>query len=139
MSSTRNFVGLKGAAMMGATILALAGCSSDEPVVADNATGPAGNGVCLPVAQIDHTQILTDNAILFWMKDGKTWVNTLPISCPSLTMEGGFTYVSDPLDVCSNSQTLRVLRSGNFCELGQFEKFDPPKTPLDEVLPTPKK
>jgi hypothetical protein len=114
--------------MLGAAILALAACS-DDPVVADAQAGQAGNGVCLQTAQIDHTQILNDTAILFFMKGGKIWLNTMSIPCPSLTMEDGFGYVNDVLEVCSNSQTIRVARSGNFCELGQFTPFVAPTIP----------
>jgi hypothetical protein len=125
MTLTRNF-----AVLMGAAMLTLAGCS-DDPAAVDAQSTPAGNGICLPVSQIDHTQILTDSAILFYMKNGKTWVNTITIPCSSLTMEDGFTYVNDVLEICSNSQTIRVARSGNFCELGQFTQFEVPKVPGD--------
>jgi hypothetical protein len=121
MTLTRNF-----AVLIGSAMLTLAGCS-DDPAAVDAQTAPAGNGICLPVNQIDHTQILSDTAILFYMKTGKTWVNTITIPCSSLTMEDGFTYVNDILEICSNSQTIRVARSGNFCELGQFAPFEVPK------------
>jgi hypothetical protein len=124
MSSTRNL-----AALLAFGVLALAGCSDDAPPPAEDAGLSAGNGVCLPVAQIDHTEIMNDNAIIFFMKDGKTYTNAMPMPCPSLAMEKGFAYVNDGLDVCSNSQTIRVLRSGNFCELGQFTPFQTPKLP----------
>ena len=113
------------AIILGLTALALAGCS-DDPVV-DTTTPAAGNGVCLQVNQIDHTEIVNDFAILFYMKTGKPYLNSLHIPCPSLKMEDGFAYESEVLEVCSNSQTIRVLRSGNFCELGQFTPFDVPK------------
>ena len=129
MTLTRNF-----AALMATAMLALTGCSDDATVV-DAQSTLAGNGVCLPVNQIDHTQILTDSAILFYMKSGKTWVNTITIPCSSLTMEDGFSYVNDVLEICSNSQTIRVARSGNFCELGQFTPFEVPKLPGDAVAP----
>jgi hypothetical protein len=122
------------ATLLGTGLLALTGCA-DEPVVADTQSGVAGNGICLPTAQIDHTQILSDTAILFFMKDGKTWVNTIAIPCSSLTMEEGFTYVNDVLEICSNSQTIRVQRSGNFCELGQFAPFEAPKIPDAAAAP----
>lgn len=114
--------------LMGAVLLALAGCSDDEPAVTGD-SGPAGNGVCLPVSQIDHTDIVNESAIVFFMKDGKAYMNTMRIPCSSLKMEDGFTYMTDAAEVCSNSQTIRVLRSGNFCELGQFTPFTPPKVP----------
>jgi len=112
--------------LMGAALLVLAGCSDDAPVVANDG-GPAGNGVCLPVSQIDHTDIVNETAIVFFMKDGKAYMNTMRIPCSSLKMEDGFTYVTDAAEVCSNSQTIRVKNSGNFCELGQFTPFTPPK------------
>ena len=114
--------------LMGAALLALAGCSDDEPAVAKDAGG-AGNGVCLPTAQIDHTEIVNDSAIVFFMKDGKAYMNAMRIPCPSLQMEGAFVYETDAAEVCSNSQTIRVKNSGNFCELGQFTPFTPPKMP----------
>ena len=114
--------------LMGAALLALAGCSDDEPAVANDSDAP-GNGVCLTVGQIDHTDIVNDSAIVFFMKDGKAYMNTMRIPCSSLKMEDGFAYTTDTAEVCSNSQTIRVLRSGNFCELGQFTPFTPPKVP----------
>jgi hypothetical protein len=116
------------AVVMGTAMLLLAGCA-DDPVIADEPSPTAGNGVCLSTSQIDHTQIVSDTAILFFMKGGKTWVNTMQIPCSSLKMEDGFAYINDAPEVCSNSQTIRVLRSGGFCELGQFAPFDVPKIP----------
>jgi hypothetical protein len=114
--------------LMGAALLALVGCSDDEPAVTSD-SAPSGNGVCLATAQIDHTDIVNDSAIVFFMKDGKAYMNTMRIPCSSLKMEDGFAYMTDAAEVCSNSQTIRVLRSGNFCELGQFTPFTPPKVP----------
>ena len=120
------FAGYGVGMVMGAALLALAGCSDDEPAVANDA-GSAGNGVCLATAQIDHTEIVNDSAIVFFMKDGKAYMNAMRITCPSLKMEDGFVFETDAAEVCSNSQTIRVKNSGNFCELGQFTPFTPPK------------
>ena len=111
-------------------LLALAGCADDTPPPDETSSGaPVSNGVCLAVPQIDHTEIMSDTAIIFVMKDGKTYTNTLPMPCPSLTMENGFTYLNDAVEICSNAQTIRVARSGNFCELGQFTQFQASKLP----------
>ena len=123
MGSTRNL-----AALLVFGVLALAGCSDDAPPSEEQGL-PAGNGICLAVAQIDHTEIMNESAIIFFMKDGKAYTNAMPMPCPSLVMENGFTYLNDVPEVCSNSQTIRVARSGNFCELGQFTPFQPPKMP----------
>jgi Family of unknown function (DUF6491) len=120
--------------LLGATVLALAGCSDDAAPTDAQPAETAGNGVCLPTAQIDHTEIVNESAIVFFMKDGKAYMNTMRIPCSSLKMEDGFAYTVDVAEVCSNSQTIRVLRSGNFCELGQFTPFQPPKVP---GAPTP--
>ena len=135
MKPTRNFAALLAPASLGLALLALAGCSDDAPV-AD--AGPAGNGVCLQTNQIDHTEIVSDTAIVFFMKTGKAYVNTMPYACPSLMMEAGFAYEPDVPEICSRSQTIRVLRSSNFCELGQFTPFDVPKVPgAPETPPKP--
>ena len=122
------FAGYGVGLMMGAALLALAGCSDDEPAAANDAAA-AGNGVCLQTAQIDHTDIVNDSAIVFFMKDGKAYMNAMRISCPSLQMEDAFTFLTDAAEICSNSQTIRVKNSGNYCELGQFTPFTPPKMP----------
>ena len=121
---TRSFVML-----LGAAILALAGCSDDAAPTDAPPAETAGNGVCLPTAQIDHTEIVNESAIVFFMKDGKAYMNAMRIPCPSLKMEEGFVYETDVAEICSNSQTIRVKNSGNFCELGQFTPFQPPKVP----------
>ena len=121
---TRNF-----GMLIGAAILALAGCSDDAAPTDAQPAETAGNGVCLPTAQIDHTEIVNESAIVFFMKDGKAYMNTMRIPCPSLKMEEGFLYETDVAEICSNSQTIRVKNSGNFCELGQFTSFQPPKVP----------
>jgi len=110
---------------LGAAVLMLAACSDDAST--NTASNPSGNGVCLKTGDIDHTDILTDSAIVFYLKGEKPYLNTMRFPCPSLKMEGGFAYVTDFPEICSNAQTIRVLRSGNFCELGQFTPFDPSK------------
>ncbi len=110
-----------------AAVMALAGCSDDA--VADKTASAGSNGVCLPATDIDHTNILTDSAIVFYMKTGKPYLNTLTFPCPSLKIEDGFTFEADFPEICSNAQTIKVVRSGNFCELGQFTPYDPAKMP----------
>ena len=129
MSFARRVGTRKFGMLLGAAILALAGCSDDAAPTDAQPAETAGNGVCLPTAQIDHTEIVNESAIVFFMKDGKAYMNTMRIPCSSLKMEDGFAYMNDVPEICSASQTIRVLRSGNFCELGQFTPFDPPKLP----------
>ena len=104
-------------------LLALAGCGSDEP---PPAAGPAGNGVCLESTQIEHAEVIDDSTIAFHMKNGETWLNRLRFPCAGLGMESRFNYVPGvPAQLCSNSQTIQVFRTGGYCEMGQFTRFDP--------------
>ncbi len=108
--------------------LAVVGCS-DDPAPDQTSASAGSNGVCLQTSMIDHTAILSDSAIVFYMKGGKPYLNTLTFPCPSLKFEDGFTYEADFPEICSNAQTIKVLRSGTFCELGQFTAYDPAKPP----------
>jgi hypothetical protein len=101
-------------------------CSDDEapPTTASNISG--GNGICIRTDFIDHTDIPDDKTIIFHMKGGIAYRNSLQFACTSLKNEGGFTFITDFPEVCSNAQTIRVLRSGILCELGQFTPYAPP-------------
>jgi len=109
-------------------LMALPGCGGGESgtMAATQADSSGGNGVCLQSFLISHTSIPDDSTILYHMKDGKIWKNSLPFACPSLRNEGGFTYTSDAAEICSKLITIRVLRSGIFCEMGQFTPYTPP-------------
>jgi len=39
--------------------------------------------ICLSPRDVDHTRVLSDNEILYVMKSGKNWKNTLRKSCPA--------------------------------------------------------
>ena len=87
---------------------------------------PAPNSVCLWTYQIDHTTVPDAKTILFHMRSGKIWKNTLQTRCPGLLFNG-FKYVTPIQQICSNAQTIQVLRTGEVCALGNFEPYTPPK------------
>ena len=101
-----------------------AGCVSEPKTTA--ATQPGGGSGCLQTFRVDYTDILDDRTILYHMKDGKVWRNSLPFACPSLKNEGGFAYAAESPDICSNEGSIRVLRSGIVCQLGAFTLEPPP-------------
>jgi hypothetical protein len=90
---------------------------------------PSGAGVCLQLVRVDHTTIKNDHTILFHMRDHTVWQNVLPEDCDGLKIENGFIYNSiTPSDmVCSNLQTIRVLRRSGSCFLGAFTPYEPTK------------
>ncbi|MGH6872171.1 MAG: hypothetical protein ACREHE_11755 [Rhizomicrobium sp.] len=78
------------------------------------------NQVCLRSNDIARTSVPDAHTILFHMKDGKVWKNTLAAGCPELRFNG-FIYNADPSgEICGNLQTIRVIRSGAVCLLGPF-------------------
>ena len=106
--------------VLACTVTALTGCSDDAAPTAQN-SGPPGNGTCIQTGLVGRAQIMDDSTILFIMKDGTAWKNTLRFSCSGLTFENGFEYTPDTtVRACSNDQTIRVEHTGTFCELGQF-------------------
>jgi hypothetical protein len=84
------------------------------------------NGVCIWTNRIDHTTIEGGGkAIIFYMRDGKAWKNTLLSRCPELKFNG-FAYETHDGQICSNMQSIRVIHSGAVCMLGNFEPYTPP-------------
>ncbi len=84
--------------------------------------------VCLQVSRIDHTEILNDHQILFYLRgqrDGhKVWVNNLTDRCSTLTRDEGFVWESSIPEYCDNLEIIRVLRTGQVCTLGAFSPYE---------------
>lgn len=101
-----------------------------EPEAAPPANGASDvkpTPICLDPAFIDRTQIVDDSTILFHMRGGKIWKNTLASKCFGLKMQGGFAYEVQGGTICSNMQTIRVLNQGSICALGEFTPYTPPE------------
>jgi len=87
-----------------------------------------GKPVCLEINRIDHTEVLNDHQILFHMHNNKVWLNTLSNRCSTLTRQDGFVWVSSLPKYCENVELIRVLRTGQVCQLGAFTPYEkPPK------------
>ena len=117
------------AALLACGLLSVSACSDEPQPAAEPRV--SGNGICIQTQFVDHTEIPDDRTIIFHMKGGIVWKNTLPFPCSSLKFEGGFVYVNSIPEVCSNQQTIQVLRSGIYCELGQFTPVPPPGMPAE--------
>ncbi len=78
--------------------------------------------VCLNVSDIQRSEIPDDRTIIFHMRDGKVWRNTLKTVCPMLKISP-FTQVLRSGDLmCANQQTIHVAMTGNSCMLGEFSQ-----------------
>ena len=92
------------------------------------AAAAAAAPVCLQTQYIQDTSIPNSHTILFHMKDGTTWRNTLRNSCPDLKWYG-FTYVlHGPNEICENLLAIRTLYTGETCLLGPFTQEPPAHT-----------
>jgi hypothetical protein len=89
----------------------------------------AGKPVCLEVNRIDHTEVLNSNQILFYMYGKKIWLNTLNSPCTTLTRQEGFAWESGIPRYCDNLEIIRVIRTGQVCQLGAFTPYEKPARP----------
>lgn len=85
---------------------------------------PAPDKVCLNVREIQRTETPDDRTIVFHMRDGKVWRNSLRGICPMLSTSP-YTQVLHSDQVCSNQQFIRVERTGYTCVLGNFTPLPP--------------
>jgi hypothetical protein len=85
--------------------------------------------VCLDVVRIDHTEVLNNHQILFYMLGKKVWLNTLTYPCTTLTRQEGFAWESSIPRYCDNLEIIRVIRTGEVCQLGAFTPYEKPVSP----------
>jgi hypothetical protein len=96
--------------------------------IAAGAVSPAmAAPVCLTSYLIDHTSVQKDNqTILFYMKNGNVYANTLASACPSLHFHGFVMNISGGNEtICSNQQSIRVLVTNEVCQMGAFTPYTP--------------
>lgn len=104
---------MKGYLQLTAAVMLLAGSVP--------ATTSASAGICLHERDIKSTMPSPDGKTLTMvMRDGKVWQNRLQGACPDLKFRGFAWVIRGPEGVCENSQSLKVLESGQVCVLGKF-------------------
>jgi len=94
------------------------------PAVAQAPAQPSGH-VCLSLREIQRTETPNDRTILFHMRDGKVWRNTLKQNCPMLRVSPYAQVLPNGEMVCANQQFIHVLQTGNTCTLGEFTPLPP--------------
>jgi hypothetical protein len=83
------------------------------------AADPSPPKVCLNVHDIQRTETPDDRTIVFHMRDGKVWRNTLRTACPMLRTSPYIQKLNGDL-VCSNQQFIHLTLTGDDCALGDF-------------------
>lgn len=109
-----------------AVLAALVATAAGAQVGPPNPTGP----VCLqpalvPNEPIPRTRVLDPQHILFYTREGQVWMNRLQTPCRGL-MFHGFSVLGQQGEICSNATAIRVIESGETCQLGAFTPYTPP-------------
>jgi hypothetical protein len=107
----------------------VAACSAPAPAGGTGAGAQAASikGSCINPIDIEKQDIVSDKEIRFTLRGGDVWVNHLHNACSGLKSEGGFEWDVRGTLVCSNQQSIKVLKVGTPCQLGEFTKL--PKAP----------
>ena len=63
-------------------------------------------------------------AMLYILRDGKIWKNTLHTPCRGLEFHG-FSFVTHYDEICSNAVSIQVIETGQVCQLGDFTPYTP--------------
>jgi len=79
-----------------------------------------GNTTCLKTVLVDHTDVKDASTIMFTMKDGAVWKNTLKNPCTTLPHNGYIYSPTVPDNICGNLQMIKVIQTGEICQLGDF-------------------
>jgi|SRR6476646_11948369 hypothetical protein len=87
-------------------------------------TPVAAAPVCLNTFYIDSSRVVDPQTIIFRMKDGTQWRNTLRTPCGGLRFHG-YTYNVKYTELCDYGQSIRVLQTNQVCTLGNFTKIAP--------------
>lgn len=112
----------------------LFGMTTAACLIAAAAPALAAGSVCISTRDIQNSKPKDDGtAITFTMKDGSVWRNDLNGRCPDLKFNGFVWTIRNPGDtVCENEQTIRVLQSGEICQLGKFTLEKPARSKMEK-------
>ncbi len=88
---------------------------------------PTGKKVnCINSRQIQSTDVLDNQSVLFKLSGGIYYINHLPNRCSGLKMQDGFSYEQRGSNQLCNVDVIKPVRSGgaNYgpCPLGEFEE-----------------
>ncbi len=85
---------------------------------------------CLSLMRIDHTFVLNDQNILFYLRGRKVYINKLPRRCPGLRRADSFMYKTSLSQLCSFDIVTALdnigfgFSRGASCGLGKFYPID---------------
>jgi hypothetical protein len=97
---------------------------------AQDGSDPQETRNCVDLLRIDHTEVVDNDTLLFYMRNGRVYRNELRHSCPTLGFEERFMYRTALTQLC-DVDVITVLQDVGFgfmptasCGLGKFEPID---------------
>jgi hypothetical protein len=104
--------------------IAVLAAGASAPAVAQAEQGKPEH--CISINRIDHTEVVSDREILFFMHGDRIFLNKLPHRCPGLEFEEAFMYRASVGQLC-DLDIITVLDGMGFgympgvsCGLGMF-------------------
>lgn len=87
---------------------------------------------CITSRDIEDTDAVTDRVVLFHMKNGRTYRNDLPHSCPQLTRDSSAFAYSTPIGRLCAIDVIKVMEPASGfvyggCRLGKFVRYELPE------------
>ena len=101
-----------------ATAAFLAGPAQAGDTMSHMSSGPK----CLQANMIDHTKVVDQSNILFYMRDGKVWHSRLSPPCVGIR-DSGFVMDTHFTEYCGGSQVIHLIKGGATCQLGEFTPY----------------
>lgn len=77
---------------------------------------------CLATHSIDHTKVVNTSTVLFYMRGGTTWQNTLSAPCSGLTAHS-FSLIGRNQQLCAKARGISVTATHQLCQLGNFSVY----------------
>jgi len=116
-----------------ATLIVAGGATHAAAQAKEPAPTPTVAQACVYRPNIDHTKILDDRTILFFMRDHVTYQNTLKEQCFALKAANRFAYTEASMHRLCMGNLISVLQdvtpgavsANNLCKLGAFVPVDP--------------
>jgi hypothetical protein len=123
-----------------AALIAAVAATSAAAQTQERAQGPNVAQACIYRPNIDHTRVLDDRTILFFMRDRTVYQNTLKDQCYSLKSANRFAYGEASLHRICTGNLISVIHDitpggisqSNLCKLGAFVPVEPDV--VDELL-----
>jgi hypothetical protein len=105
-----------------AAVLAVAtGLSIQAPASETDSTVPQDRETCINLRLVDQTLVLDDQNIVYEMRGGALYRNTLAAQCGGLFNQGNFYFqLTNPYRVCKGD-AFTVFHTLTSCKLGYFE------------------